>query len=188
MLTIPPICDFDWKLPAFSLMDAEGVRHDSKDLMGENGCLIVFICNHCPYVIAIAKELSLVADRLQSDHGIKVAAINSNDFVQYPQDAPSEMPNFARKHGFNFPYLIDESQAVAREWDAVCTPDFFGFNQAGALQYRGRFYDRDQPAYDDQGGFLWEQNDLYKAMTQIAQTGKGPVHQISSMGCSIKWK
>ena len=144
--------------------------------------LICYICNHCPYVLAILDRLVRDLSQLQ-DLGIGIVAINANDPEQYPQDSFANMIKIARDHDFSFPYLFDESQSVARDYDAVCTPDFFGFNARLELQYRGRLdaSNRDAAPID-------AKRELYDAMKQVSQTGHGPKHQISSMGCSIKWK
>ena len=186
-LTTPPVCDFGWKAPAFSLSEPDGASHSSTDFIGKKPALIMFICNHCPYVLAIAEKLGKVGDALMSKN-IAVIAINANDWRMYPEDSPSLMPVFAKKYGFNFPYVVDETQAVAKEWDASCTPDFFGLNAKGELQYRGRFEDRSTSLSANNGIFDIEQNELYKAMIQIAETGDGPKQQTPSMGCSIKWR
>ena len=181
MLLETPGCEFGDVHHHFVLPDAHGTQHDLNDHIGENGVLLAFICNHCPYVVAIADRLAADAQVLM-DEGFGVLAINANDFTTYPADAPDKMPAFAEKHGFTFPYLIDEDQAVARKYDAVCTPDFFGFNADGLLQYRGRL---DDARMDDASGRTPE---LLNAMRQIAKTGVGPRDQTPSMGCSIKWR
>ncbi len=177
-----PICNFDWQAPTFELSDVDGVKHSLKDLMGDKGVLIAFICNHCPYVHAIIDRLVADAKTLQAE-GINFVAIMSNDYKSYPEDAPDQMKIFAEENGFTFPYLIDEDQSVAKAYDAVCTPDFFGFNADGKLQYRGRLDDaRQGPVTDNR------QAELLEAMRGVAATGKGPLAQKPSMGCSIKWK
>jgi peroxiredoxin len=181
MAASPPICDFGWKAKDFRLPATDGKAYGLADLRGPKGTLIVFICNHCPYVKAIADLL--VRDALDlKKAGIGVAAINSNDAATYPEDSFDNMKAFAAAHRFPFPYLYDESQEVARAYAAVCTPDFFGFNAADELQYRGRLdASRTAPAPG-------ARRDLYEAMMQVARTGKGPSEQTASMGCSIKWK
>lgn len=177
----PPVCDFDWAAPAFSLPGTDGKTHSLKDIAGENGTLIMFICNHCPFVLAILDRIVRDARALQS-HGIGVAAICSNDPIAYPEDDFENMAAMARDQRFSFPYLHDLDQSVARKYDAVCTPDFFGFNATLGLQYRGRLdASRMQPAPPDQP------RELYEAMVQVARTGRGPKDQIPSVGCSIKW-
>lgn len=177
----PPICKFGWKAPGFALKGTDGKTHTLKDVRGPKGTLIVFICNHCPYVRSIADRLSEEARALQA-LGFGVAAIMSNDTKNYPDDSFDNMKLFARKHDFTFPYLIDETQDVARAYDAVCTPDFFGFNADDKLQYRGRLDESKTTLVKN------ARRDLYEAMKQIAQTGSGPKDQIPSMGCSIKWR
>jgi len=177
----PPICDFGWKAKEFDLPAVDGRRYGLADISGPNGTLLMFICNHCPYVIAVAGRIAEEA-RALSELGIGVAAINSNDTVSYPQDSFENMKLFAERHGFTFPYLFDETQEVARDYDAVCTPDFFGFNADLELQYRGRL---DESRRDPVPG---ARRDLYEAMKQIAETGQGPREQVASMGCSIKWR
>ncbi|MEL6872108.1 MAG: thioredoxin family protein, partial [Pseudomonadota bacterium] len=150
------------------------------DAMGENGLVVAFICNHCPYVKAIADRLADDAKALQAD-GIGLVAINSNDPKIVPDDAPPNMIRFAEQHGFAFPYLIDADQKVAEAYGAVCTPDFFGFNRAGELQYRGRL---DSAGMNDPADRDLE---LVNAMRMIAASGQGPAEQHPSIGCSIKW-
>lgn len=176
-----PVCDFGWKAPEFSLKDVDGKSFIMSEHLGKKGLLIAFICNHCPYVKAIADRLAMDADKLMAE-GINVLAIMSNDYVSYPEDSPENMKLFAKKHNFAFPYLLDADQIVARSFGAVCTPDFFGFNKFGELQYRGRI---------DNLGMGVSSNrepELLEAMLQIANTGNGPKEQVASIGCSIKWK
>ena len=181
MLLDTPICDFGWKAPAFTLADPNGASHTLDGLMGENGLLVAFICNHCPYVKAIIDRL--VADAaLLGEDGVKTVAIMPNDYTTHPDDSPPRMREFARNHGVFFPYLVDETQEIARAWGAVCTPDFFGLNSAGELQYRGRIDDAKMGAADTRTP------ELLEAMRQVARTGAGPTDQIASMGCSIKWR
>ncbi|MDQ7079668.1 MAG: thioredoxin family protein [Paracoccaceae bacterium] len=182
MAAIPPVCDFGWKAPDFTLPGTDGKVYSLDDIRGPNGTLIMFICNHCPYVLAVLDRIIRDARDLQA-LGIGVAAICSNDAVSYPADSFDNMKKMAEERGFPFPYLHDESQDVARAYDAVCTPDFFGFNAANELQYRGRLDEsRKEAAAPD------VRRDLYEAMKQVAETGRGPTDQIPSMGCSIKWK
>lgn len=177
-----PICAFGWKAPGFTLPGIDGRDWSLKDVAGPHGTLVAFICNHCPYVVAIIDRL--VSDAAQlSALGIGVVAINSNDAAQYPEDSFENMKVFARIHGFGFPYLYDESQAVARAYDAVCTPDFFGFDAGLGLQYRGRL-----DASGRLPGPSDARRDLLEAMRLVAETGHGPADQIASMGCSIKWR
>jgi len=182
MAAVPPICDFGWKAIDAELPGTDGKSHRILDCAGPNGLLVVFICNHCPYVKAIASKLVRDAKDLEK-LGIGMVAINSNDADTYPADSFDNMVAFARQHGFPFPYLLDEDQSVARAYDAVCTPDFFGFNSGFELQYRGRL-DESRA----QAGVTGARRDLYEAMKQVAETGTGPQEQIPSMGCSIKWK
>ncbi|WP_306258041.1 thioredoxin family protein [Pararhizobium sp. IMCC21322] len=181
MLLDTPICDFGWKAPDFELSDSDGVSHSLNKSMGENGLLITFICNHCPYVHAVIERLVADAKTLQQE-GIGVLAIMSNDYRNVPADSPAQMKLFARQHGFTFPYLVDENQSVGRTYGAVCTPDFFGFNNKAELQYRGRL---DDAGMKDAANRTPE---LLNAMRQIAKTGNGPRQQTASMGCSIKWR
>ncbi len=176
-----PICDFGWKAPPFELRDPDGKSQTFDGAMGDKGLLIAFICNHCPYVKAIAERFAEDARALQRE-GIGVVAIMSNDYAAYPDDSPPQMKKFADKYGFTFPYLVDEDQSVARAYDAVCTPDFFGFNRDGELQYRGRIDDARLGDPTDR------KPELLQAMRMIAETGQGPREQHHSMGCSIKWR
>ncbi|MCY4301826.1 MAG: thioredoxin family protein [Aestuariivita sp.] len=180
MLSDTPVCDFGWKAPDFELATPDGTRHRMSDHIGK-GLLIAFICNHCPYVMRIADQFAEEARVLQKND-IGVLAIMSNDYQSYPTDAPAHMIEFAARHGFDFPYLVDEDQSVARAYNAICTPDFFGLNAKGELQYRGRFD-------DTRGGDVrGRKTELRDAMLQVAQTGEGPREQVASMGCSIKWR
>lgn len=181
MAALPPLCDFGWKAPGFTLPGVDGSTHTLENLRGSKGTVIVFICNHCPYVKAIAGRLVREAAALK-DIGVATIAICSNDAASHPEDGFSGMKEFARQHGFTFPYLHDESQAVARAYGAVCTPDFFGFNGKLGLQYRGRLDESRKALVPD------ARRDLFEAMKLVAETGNGPREQIASMGCSIKWK
>lgn len=182
MAAIPPLCDFGWPAPGFSLPATDGRRYGFDDIKGPKGTLVMFICNHCPYVLAVLDRIIRDARDL-AGLGIGVVAISSNDAGAYPEDSFDRMRQMAGEKGFPFPYLYDEDQSVARAYDAVCTPDFFGFDAQGGLQYRGRLDEsRKQAASPD------VRRDLYEAMKQVAETGKGPAQQIPSMGCSIKWK
>ena len=176
-----PICDFGWKAPDFTLRDPNGNAFTMSENLGEKGLLIAFICNHCPYVKAIGDRLAQDADSLMAE-GINVVAVMSNDYTDYRQDSPENMLKFAAHFGFNFPYLVDEDQSVGKAYGAVCTPDFFGLNAKGELQYRGRI---DSAGMGDATGRTPE---LLNAMRQVAATGAGPKEQIASMGCSIKWR
>lgn len=178
----PPVCDFGWKAVDFILPSTEGPCLGLEDIRGPKGTLIMFICNHCPYVLAVLDRIIRDARDLQ-DLGIGIAAISSNDADSYPADSFEKMKEMAEARTFPFPYLYDESQAVARTYGAACTPDFFGFDADLGLQYRGRL-----DASRKQSGPADLRRDLYEAMRQVALTGKGPEEQIPSMGCSIKWK
>ena len=182
MAATPPVCDFGLKAPAFSLPATDGKSYALKDISGPGGMLVMFICNHCPYVNLVLDRIIRGARYLQ-DFGIGFAAISANDAEQYPQDSFENMKNLAEDRNFPFPYLYDEAQKVARDYRAVCTPDFFGFNGYNELQYRGRL---DASGRNTGTAELWR--DLYEAMKQIATTGFGPKDQIASTGCSIKWK
>lgn len=182
MAETTPICDFGWKAPAFSLPATDGRTYSLQDIAGPKGTLIMFICNHCPYVQAITDRIVRDARELQQ-LGIGVAAISSNDAAMYPEDSFDNMRRMAADEGFPFPYLYDESQDVARAYGAVCTPEFFGFDAGLGLQYRGRLDEsRREPGPKD------ARRELFEAMRQVAETGKGPREQVPSMGCSIKWK
>ena len=178
MLLDTPLCDFGWKAPDFTLADADGVVHAMSDHLA-------FLCNHCPYVQAIAERLA-VDTRTLMDEGVGVLAVMSNDYRSVPSDSPAAMKAFAARHGFAFPYLVDEDQAVGKAWGAVCTPDFFGLNAQGELQYRGRLDDVGMGARGGGGG--GRTPELLDAMRLIAATGAGPRAQTASMGCSIKWR
>ncbi|MEJ6390446.1 thioredoxin family protein [Gymnodinialimonas ulvae] len=177
----PPVCDFNWPATGFSLPATDGKDYALGDIAGSKGTLIMFICNHCPFVLAILDRMIRDATDLRT-MGVGVAAICSNDPVAYPSDNFENMARTARDHAFPFPYLHDADQSVARAYNAVCTPDFFGFDAALGLQYRGQLdASRVQPAPPA------ARRDLYEAMKQVAETGHGPREQIPSMGCSIKW-
>jgi peroxiredoxin len=181
MPAIAPICEFGWKAPHFTLPGTDGRIYSLEQLKGRNGTLVAFICNHCPYVKAVIHRLARDARELEA-LGIATVAINSNDAAQYPEDGLAQMQAFAKAHQLPFVYLHDETQVVARAYGAVCTPDFFGFNAHLQLQYRGRL---DASRKEEAPG---ARRDLYEAMRQVAQTGRGPEEQIASMGCSIKWR
>lgn len=176
-----PICDFGWRAPDFALPGIDGRDWTLADVRGPRGTLVMFICNHCPYVQAVATRPVRDVGALQAA-GIGVAAVMSNDTRAYPEDSFDNMKVFAAAHGFTFPYLLDESQAVARAYGAVCTPDFFGFDGALGLQYRGRL-----DASRREAGPADARRELYEAMIAVAETGRGPARQVPSMGCSIKW-
>jgi len=181
MLVNTPKVSLGWQASPFELANPDGESFTLAQLNGENGLLVAFICNHCPYVVAIANRFAEDARVLQSE-GINVVAINANDYKAYPADSPEKMKTFAKKYSFSFPYLIDEDQSVARTYDAVCTPDFFGFDRNGALKYRGRL---DDARMDNDANRTPE---LLNAMRQIAESENGPAEQMASMGCSIKWR
>ena len=181
-LTKTPICDFGKKADHFKLLSTDNKQIELNNIKGEKGTLIMFICNHCPYVKAIIKDVVEDCRELEKI-GIKSAAICSNDVKNYPEDSFDNMIKFAEDNNFNFPYLFDENQNVAQTYDAVCTPDFFGFNENLELQYRGRIRELKDLKPIKEG-----ESDLLKAMKLIAETGKGPKDQIPSMGCNIKWK
>ncbi len=177
----PPVCDFGWKAPDFSLTGVDSKLWTLPEAMGPNGLLVMFICNHCPYVQAIRPRLVRDLAELKQ-HGIHAIAIMSNDPTEYAEDSFDNMKQVAAEFGFPFPYVIDETQQVAKAYGAVCTPDFFGFNRDGELQYRGRFdASRKETAPED------VRRDLFEAMKEIAATQRGPAEQVPSMGCSIKW-
>jgi len=177
-----PLCDFGWKAVDFELEDTAGTRHSLASLRGPNGLLLMFICNHCPYVKAVIERICRDARELQP-LGIGVAAIMSNDPAEYPEDSPENMRLAASALEFPFPYLYDATQEVARAYGAVCTPDFFGFNGQLELQYRGRLDASGRaPAPPD------ARRELFEAMREIAASGQGPREQAVSIGCSIKWR
>lgn len=182
MAVTPPVCDFDAPIHDFSLPGTDGRNYSLADVQGDRGTLVMFICNHCPYVQSVIDRITRDARDLQAA-GIGVVAISANDVAEYPQDGPDQMRAEAARHGFTFPYLYDETQAVARAYGAECTPDFFGYNAQGRLQYRGRL-----DASGRKPGPADARRDLYLAMMQVAETGRGPADQVPSMGCSIKWK
>jgi peroxiredoxin len=176
-----PICDFGWKAVDFRLPGVDGKSYSLADVAGPRGTLVMFICNHCPYVKAVIDRI--VEDCLELQKiGIDAVAIMPNDTESYPEDSFENMKLFAAKHNIPFPYLIDETQEVARAYGAVCTPDFFGFNADLELQYRGRL---DASRREAAPG---ARRELLEAMRQVAETGQGPKEQIPSMGCSIKWR
>lgn len=182
MAATPPVCEFDWPAPEFTLPATDGRSYGLSDVAGETGTLVMFICNHCPYVLAVVDRIVRDAGDLQA-LGVGVAAICSNDAAAYPADSFANMKTMAERHAFPFPYLHDEDQSVARRYDAACTPDFFGFNRDLGLQYRGRL-----DASRARAGPADLRRDLFEAMKQVADTGRGPAEQVPSMGCSIKWK
>lgn len=178
----PPVCDFGQPASDFDLLGSDGQRHTLADCRGPNGLLVMFICNHCPFVQAIIDRLVRDCRELRQ-HGIGCVAIMSNDVVAYPDDSFANMQRWAAEKAFPFPYLFDETQAVARAYGAVCTPDFFGYNSALELQYRGRLDASGRnPAPPD------ARRELFEAMREIAASGRGPADQQASIGCSIKWR
>ena len=182
-LTKTPVCDFGKKAEDFKLKSIENKIISLNDVKGEKATLIMFICNHCPYVKAIIRDLAQDCNELKKD-GINTVAIMSNDTKNYPEDSFDNMIKFAKTNNFGeINYLIDETQEIARKYGAVCTPDFFGYNKNLELQYRGRLRELKNllPVRDGE-------SDLFKAMKQISDTGKGPENQTPSAGCSIKWK
>lgn len=177
-----PVCDFGQAALDFNLLDTDGKHRTLQDCRGEKGTLVMFICNHCPYVKAVQERLVRDTGELL-EHGIRSVAIMSNDPSEYPEDSPENMNKIAKKFNYPFPYLIDETQEIAKAYGAICTPDFFGYNADLKLQYRGRLdASRMDPAPPN------ARRDLFEAMKQIAETGQGPKDQIASMGCSIKWR
>jgi peroxiredoxin len=182
MAVSPPVCDFGWKAPDFELPSTDGKTIMFADVAEQSGTLVMFICNHCPYVLAVLDRIIRDARDLQQ-LGIGVVAISSNDANAYPADSFDNMARLAEDRDLPFPYLYDEDQSVARAYGATCTPDFFGFDADGGLQYRGRLDGSRKEA-----GPPDLRRDLFEAMKCVAETGKGPADQIPSMGCSIKWK
>ena len=180
-LTETPICNFGEKAKNFGLTSTENKKMSLDNVKGKNGTLIMFICNHCPYVKAIIKDIAKDTKYLET-LGIKSAAIMSNDVKNYPEDSFENMISFSKSHDFSFPYVIDETQDVAKKYGAVCTPDFFGYNKNLELQYRGRIRE-----LKDLKPLRAGDSDLKKAMKLVSETGNGPKDQIPSMGCNIKW-
>jgi peroxiredoxin len=181
VLTKTGICDFGWKARDFALPGIDGKTYRLADVRGSKGTLIAFICNHCPYVRAVISRIVAEANALRPE-GIGTVAIMPNDTDAYPEDSFDNMKVFAAKHGFTFPYVIDATQEVARAYGALCTPDFFGFNARDELQYRGRL-DASRTTLVPNA-----RRELFEAMKQVAETGRGPQEQLPSMGCSVKWK
>ena len=177
-----PVCEFDEAIVGFSLPGVDGKIWTPESCRGENGLLVMFICNHCPYVKSIRERIVRDTRELAA-LGINSVAIMSNDPAEYEEDSFESMKAVSEQFDFPFPYLIDETQEIAKAYGAVCTPDFFGYNKDLKLQYRGRLdASRKEAAADD------VKRDLFDAMKQVAETGRGPEEQIPSMGCSIKWK
>ena len=180
-LTKTPICDFGKKADNFELKSIDNKIISLNDAKGENGTLIMFICNHCPYVLAVINNVVEDCKELENN-GIKSIAIMSNDPKRYEEDSFDNMIKFSKNHNFNFPYVIDETQEVAKTYGAVCTPDFFGYNKDLELQYRGRIRELQNLKPTKNGD-----SELKKAMKMIVKTNNGPKEQFPSMGCSIKW-
>jgi peroxiredoxin len=178
----PPICDFSWNAIDFDLPGVDGKRHSLASARGPKGLLVMFICNHCPYVKAVLDRIVRDTADLKK-LGIGSIAIMSNDTTEYPEDSWDNMVQLARRMNFPFPYVLDETQEIAKAYGAVCTPDFFGFNADLTLQYRGRL-DESRKETAPAG----VRRDLFEAMKQVALTGNGPHDQIASIGCSIKWR
>ena len=181
VLTKTPICNFGEKPHSFELKGVDNKLYKFESSVGTNGTLIIFICNHCPYVKAVIKDIVNDANTLKN-HGVETIAIMSNDTKNFPDDSFDKMIEFSKINKFQFPYLIDETQEIARKYGAVCTPDFFGYNSNLELQYRGRIRElKDLKPIDT------KESDLLSAMKMIIKTGKGPKIQVPSMGCNIKW-
>jgi peroxiredoxin len=176
-----PVCDFGWKAVDFDLSGVDGKRHTLASARGKNGLLVMFICNHCPYVKAVIDKLVRDAKDL-AQLGIGTIAIMSNDPEEYTEDSFDNMQRVAKDKSFPFPYVFDESQEIAKAYGAVCTPDFFGFNARLELQYRGRLDASGRSAVPG------APRELFEAMSLVAKTGKGPTDQVPSIGCSIKWR
>jgi len=181
VLTKTPICNFEEKAHDFNLKGVDNKFYKLNNCVGSNGTIIMFICNHCPYVKAIIKDLVKDINELKNN-GIETVAIMSNDTKNYPEDSFVNMLSFSKINRFNFPYLFDEKQEVAKKFGAVCTPDFFGYNKNLRLQYRGRFRELRELTPVKNG-----ESELKSAMMMISKTQNGPKEQIPSMGCNIKW-
>ena len=181
VLTKTPICNFGEKANSFKLKGTDSKLHKLEDHIGKSGLLIMFICNHCPYVKAVIEDIVNDCKNLKNS-GLNSIAIMSNDVKEYPEDSFENMVKFSNNNKFSFPYLIDETQNVAKDYGAVCTPDFFGYNNKLELQYRGRIRELKDLKPISSG-----ESDLLKAMNLIIKTGSGPKNQIPSMGCNIKW-
>jgi len=180
-LTQSHICNFGWKAQDFALKGVDGKTWTLADVRGPKGTLVLFMCNHCPFVKASIERIVLEAKALK-DLGIGTIAIMPNDVNEFPEDSFEHMQAFAQEHGLPFPYVIDDTQVTSRAYDAQCTPDFFGFNASDELQYRGRLDASRMKLIPN------ARRDLFEAMREVAATGKGPQEQMPSMGCSIKWK
>jgi peroxiredoxin len=176
-----PTAQIGWSAPDFKLLGIDGKTYSLNDVKGSRGTLVMFICNHCPFVKAIASKIKRDSDELKAI-GINTIAIMSNDVENYPEDSFDNMKAFAAANGFNFPYVYDETQAIAKLYDAVCTPDFFGFDADLKLQYRGRLDESRTEQKPDAA------RELFQAMKEVAETGHTAVAQKPSIGCNIKWK
>ena len=174
------VCDFGWRAADFDLPGVDGKRYTLADVRGPNGLLVMFICNHCPYVKAVRERIVRDCGDLAS-LGIGAIAISANDPTDYPEDSFDNMRRIAQEYAFPFPYVLDETQAVAKAYGAVCTPEFYGFNAQLELQYHGRLDESGREARPN------ARRELYEAMRQIAATGRGPEDQVAAIGCSIKW-
>ena len=187
-LVSTPICDSGWQARDFSLKNIDKKTLSLKQVQGKNATLVMFICNHCPYVISIIDSVVEQTLTLKQQYGVGIVAIMPNDYLQYPQDSFENMIVFAEQHHFHFPYLIDSSQTVAKNYGAVCTPDFFGFDADLGLQYRGRFSDQRPSSPTSRPSNSKPTNELLEAMIHISKGQKISEQQLPSMGCSIKWK
>ena len=176
-----PVCDFGQPAIDFRLPGVDGREWSLEECRGESGTLVMFICNHCPYVKAVREDLVRDVGELR-EHGVQSVAIMANDPTDYPEDSFDNMVAVAREYNFPFPYLLDETQQVARAYGAVCTPDFFGYNAQLKLQYRGRLNESGMNPVPD------ARRDLFEGMLQVARSGEGPQEQIPGIGCSIKWR
>ncbi|MDH5302119.1 MAG: thioredoxin family protein [Gammaproteobacteria bacterium] len=177
-----PVCEFDLPAVDFSLRGVDGQLWTLEKAKGKNGLIVMFICNHCPYVKSIRDRIVRDTKELKEKYGVNTIAIMSNDPTEYEEDSFENMQKVAQEFAFPFPYVLDETQAIAKAYGAVCTPDIFGYNGELKLQYRGRFDESRKQAADPN-----VRRDMFEAMKQVAQTGQGPADQIPSMGCSIKW-
>jgi peroxiredoxin len=180
--TYTPVCDFGTPATDFRLPGVDGRDWSLGQCLGPKGLLVMFICNHCPYVKAINEKLVRDTAELKA-LGVNSVAIMSNDPSDYPEDSFDNMKRVAATYGYPFPYLLDESQETAKAYGAVCTPDFFGYNADLELQYRGRL---DASGREPDVGDV--RRELFEAMKLVAETGEGPRDQVASIGCSIKWK
>lgn len=182
MAVSTPVAEIGWQAPDFKLLGTDGQWHTLAEVAGPKGTLVMFICNHCPYVRAVIARIARDCRELKS-YGIGSIAIMSNDLDAFPEDGPEHMLQWIRDYDLPFPYVIDETQLVAHQYGAVCTPDFFGFNAGLQLQYRGRL-DASRKETAPEGA----RRELFEAMVHVSRTGHGPAEQTPSMGCSIKWR